>query len=461
METLNAETPATREAAPPHPGRIAFERLRERTDELELLISGLFAFALVTVPGGVFNLWVGASVHVAGIADDILRFGCQIAIGLGYALALAFIAHLAIRAYWIGLIGLKSAFPGGIRWDRVPMIGSVSRPYYEREIGDLGQTIDRIDRVASILFAMTTLVALLLVWVGVLSVPGLLLCGLVGGLFDDSQRATVIAMAVSYALFLLVGLSPTVLERVADRREAAGRPAAGLRRLAERLLRVVGWVMPQRLISAVQFTLQSNLPGHRFMAAYIGVFIVAMGISALAMLAPARLALLDSYAVLTDEAIEHGLRGAHYESLRSDGDRMAVFPMIPSERVTGSHLRLFIPHLPRRDNPLARERCQALAQGRNLAEGRPATVLGQACVARLWQVELDGQAVSLDDFVAAERRDLGMRGLMGYIEVAGLRPGLHRLSLLWNAEGPESGALRRREYGIPFWYTPGPDPATP
>lgn len=72
---------------------------------------------------------------------------------------------------------------------------------------------------------------------------------------------------------------------------------------------------------------------------------------------------------------------------------------------------------------------------------------------------LDDVPVPLDAFVATERRDLGMRGLLGYIDVSGLRPGLHRLRLEWNAAGGESGHLRRREYLIPFWFTPGIDQA--
>lgn len=451
--------PAPPDAAAPQPSRIAFERLRERTDELELLISGLFAFALMTLPGRVFDAWASASVHVAGVTDDIIHFGCQIAIGLGYALGFAFIAHLAIRAYWIGLIGLKSTFPEGIRWDRVPLMGSVSRPFYQRQIGDLGQAIDRIDRAASILFAMTALIALLMIWVGVLSVAGLLLCGLIGGLFADSERATLIAIATGYLLFLALGVGPMLLERLADRRAAAGRPAERLRRLAGRMLQILGWLVPQRLISAVQLTLQSNLPGRGFMVVYVGVFMAAMGLSAVAMLGPTRLALVDSYAVLTGEAVEHGMLGAHYESMRGHGDRVAVYPMIPSDRVSDTHLRLFIPHQPRRDNPLAREHCRDLQAGRNLAEGTQAAALGSACLARLWSVRLDGQPVALDGFIPIERRDLGMRGLMGYIEVAGLDTGPHRLELVWNAQGPSSGRLRRREYVIPFWFTAGIDHA--
>ncbi|MBB1473223.1 hypothetical protein H5368_09270 [Luteimonas sp. MC1782] len=39
--------------------------------------------------------------------------------------------------------------------------------------------------------------------------------------------------------------------------------------------------------------------------------------------------------------------------------------------------------------------------------------------------------------IAFERRDLGMRGLVGYVPIGALPP------------------LRRREYRIPFWFTPG------
>ena len=459
METQNAPTPASHEAAPPQPVRIAFERLRERTDELELLVSGLFAFALLTLPARVFDAWVRASIHVDGGLDLALRFGFQIGVGLGYALGLAFLAHLAIRAYWVGLIGLKSTFPEGIRWDRVPLMGSVSRPWYQRQVGDLGQTIDRVDRAASILFAMTTLVALLLVWVGLQAGLGLLLCGLVGSLFEDRERATLIAVGVGYALFLAVGMTPLLLDRIVARREAAGRPAERLRRAPERLLRVMGWIFPQRLISAVQFTLQSNLPGRGFMAVYIAVFVLAMTSSVVLMLGSTRLSLFDSYEVLTAEAVEHGLQGAHYESLRGDGDRMAFYPMIPADRVSDTHLRLFIPHRPQRDNPLARERCGALGGGRNEARGSQAASAGRDCLASLWSVTLDGEPVPLDEFIAAERRDLGMRGLLGYIEISRLPAGLHRLHLEWNADGGESGALRRREYLIPFWFTPGVDQA--
>lgn len=70
------------EGATPVPGRrIAFERLRERTDELELLISGLLAFALLTVPSRLFDAWARNDVHVEGALAQGLQFAFTIGVG--------------------------------------------------------------------------------------------------------------------------------------------------------------------------------------------------------------------------------------------------------------------------------------------------------------------------------------------------------------------------------------------
>jgi hypothetical protein len=109
---------------------------------------------------------------------------------------------------------------------------------------------------------------------------------------------------------------------------------------------------------------------------------------------------------------------------------------------------------PRLDNALARDLCPALDHGRNRAEGRAAADLAVACLANLWTVTLDGQPIALTDFVPMERRDLGLRGLVGYLDLQGKAPDRHDLRLLWNAGSEQRGARRERAYLIPFWYDP-------
>lgn len=208
-----------------------------------------------------------------------------------------------------------------------------------------------------------------------------------------------------------------------------------------------------RLIQSMQLTMQSNLRSRYFMLAYMGAIMLAMMLGGLQVAGSVMFSLFNRYQVITEEAVDHGMLSAHYESMRSTHDQLLPYPMIPSDTVSGSQLRLFIPHRPQRDNTVARQRCPQLPGGRNEAEGAAAASAAVDCLAQLWVVQLDGKLVDVRAFVPMERRDVDMRGLVGYLPLAGLAPGRHDLHLVWNDQGPTRGADRRREYFIPFWYS--------
>lgn len=434
--------------------RIAFDRLRERTDELELLISGLLAFGLLTLPSRMFDAWVGSEVHADGIFSHALQFAFTVGVGLCYSLGIALVCHLAIRGYWVGLIGLKSSFPDGIQWDRLKSMGPVTRAFYRARMGDLGDVIDRVDRTASILFAMTILIGLTIAWTGVLGLMFLLPAALIGLLFEDSERATLLLFGAFYVGFIGVATAVAVLDRRVTHAREHGQPAPRMERALHILLRAFTVIVPQRLGAPVQFTLQSNLGGRAFNAVYIAVLVLALIIGGLQIYNSVRFSPINPYRIITTEALEGGMLSAHYESMRGPDDVMLRYPMIPSDRISERRLRLFIPHVPRRDNPMARENCKALDRGRNAAEGAEAAGSAVRCLAMMWTVTLDGKPLSLDGFVPIERRDVGMRGLMGYIDLQDRDAGRHDLHLQWNARGDERGVQRRREFRIPFWYDP-------
>ncbi len=55
-----------------------------------------------------------------------------------------------------------------------------------------------------------------------------------------------------------------------------------------------------------------------------------------------KFSLFNRYSVMTEEAVDHGMLGAHYESLRSAHDQLLPYPMIPADTISASRLRLFI-----------------------------------------------------------------------------------------------------------------------
>jgi hypothetical protein len=439
----------------PLPGRrISFERLRERSDELELLISGVFAFALLTIPSRLFEFWSSNEVHLDGAIFYALLFAFTVGVGLCYSLGIAFVIHLAIRGYWVGLVGLKASFPGGIHWDRIPLMGPASRAFHRTMIGDLSEVIDRVDRTASVLFAMTILIALSLVWTGTLGLFLAIPSALIGSLFEHNMRATVIAFCILNLPIVVIATAIPVLDKVVANREAAGQPMERLQRLVHRLLRMLGTMVPQRLIAPVQLTLQSNLGTRGFGAVYYLVPMLALLIGVVHIAGSLKFSLFDRYPVISTEAVEHGMLSAHYESMRGPDDVLLRYPMIPADRIEARQLRLFIPHRVQRDNELAIERCTGLDKGRNLAKGAAAARSATDCVASMWEVTLDGVPVSLAEFLPTERRDLGLRGLTGYINLRDKPRGRHDLRLRWNVGAGDEGPMREREYLIPFWFDP-------
>ncbi len=439
-----------------HPGggdrRIAFERLRERTDELELIISGLTAFALLAVPSRLFASWAQADAHAEGYWELVLMFGYMIGSGLCYTLAAAFIAHLAVRAYWVGLIGLRAGFPKGIRWQSIGTLGPIARAFYRARLPDLMTAIDRTDRAASILFAMATLVALLILWSGLAMAAVLSLASLLGLIAGAAQLFTLLTVFGAYVLLMALVTGATLFDAILVKRRPQLVQAPAARRFVESALRLNSVILPIRMIMPVQLTLHSNTSGRVFVGGLFVILFLAPMIGVTHVLGSSLFSLTGGYHAIDSDAVEYGQLSAHYEDQRGNEDVLRRYPMIPSDQIDSAHLRLFIPHLPSRDNRLLREHCPALEKPRaSIAEAQQRV----ACVAALWSVTLDGEPVSLDGFLPAERRDLGLRGLQGYLAMAGRSPGRHDLLLVWNAAGEDTGRMRRREYRIPFWFSPG------
>ena len=441
-EAAKADTPPATVSGP----RIAFERLRERTDELELIISGISLVALVALPSWLFGHWSRLELHAEGAQNVIVSVGFPLAIGLSYTLAGAFLLHLATRAYWVGLIGLKSAFPKGIQWDRVTSVGPLTRDNYRRSVVDLEAAIDSADRFASVVFAVVSLVALSVLWIGGLLLGVSLIAFLIGQLTSISERASALIVAGVTLLVAGVPLAILLLDRGTAMFRRAGRsPSTRLRRVVDALNRVQSLTFPQRLLLPVQLSLESNLPKRTFSIAFalLIAFTLLFGIAQMQF--AREFAPVGSYTFMTDDDVAVGLRTAHYENLRGDHDALLRMPMIPSELIADSYLRVFLPHLPERDNKVLNKRCPAVTEARER----------HACVAGLWTLAFDGQSVDVAAFDAAERRDLGMRGLLGYLAMAGLAPGRHELVAVWNA-AETSKRLSRQPvtYTIPFWFAP-------
>ena len=75
------------------------------------------------------------------------------------------ILHLLLRGYWIGLIGLHSAYPNGIQFDRLPFSSRFIR-FLSSRVRDLDASAVLVDKICSVIFAFTFLMIFIFVSVG-------------------------------------------------------------------------------------------------------------------------------------------------------------------------------------------------------------------------------------------------------------------------------------------------------
>ena len=215
-----AATPDSSAAPAPHgvvlPDWLA--RLATESYQAELLISG---FAIV----GSWNLigLIDPAVEWAifELRADLLSFVRWVLyyLSLGVlALPALFVAHFALRTYWVGLVGLSSVYPHGFGRN----FGTVPEWVAEdvaRRSPSLAAQIERIDRHSSVMFAIAALTAMVFTSIaallGTVLSLGVGLERLTGGTvgFRDVFYVSAGLLAVLY----VVNLAMLLLKRYHDR----------------------------------------------------------------------------------------------------------------------------------------------------------------------------------------------------------------------------------------------------
>lgn len=440
-------TPETRAAA----GSKAMDRLRDRTDELELIISSLTIFALFSLPGWLFDKVANIYTHLSTSQTIASVVGTTLLAGISYGLAACFVVHLMARAYWVGLIGLRTVFPGGINWSKTAGLGPLSRQYYREMLPDLDTVIQKTDRVASSLFAVISMLTLGVLWFGAIMIATLVVSGMVGARFGLTNAGMGIGTAVLLAVFLGLPMLVYLLDAQLAARVPRIRESRIFGSLVRVIRRIVGLAYPQRLVLPVQLTLQSNTrPFAFFIALTLGiVVIVAVGNTRAA--AWRNFTLSSAFTYLDTEQLEEGFFSTYYEDMASPVDRLRTWPRVDSFDQTGSFVRLFLPYHPLRDNLILDQLCSSAEEA--------ADRIG--CLRQLWDVSIDGQPIPMASFVPAERGDIGMRGMIGLVPLSGLEPGLRRIEVTWNPSAAEEAAplddryaRASRRYVIPIAFAP-------
>jgi len=422
---------------------------RVRPWELELLISGALVFGMMQLPGRV-DAWFDRVAPALGGNMWSFSFLAALYVKMAlYAVIVGFVLHLAIRAYWVGVIGLEAVFPGGIVWEKT-RAGPIMREVQRRSTPPLQALIDGADRLASLVFACGLMLGMLFCFTIVLVAVISGIAALTVGRFTSSV-GTGVAMEVF--LFLLVAplmVATLVDRRWGDRLDPAGRTARAVRAMGRGSAAVMRYAIFQPLL----LTIVTNLRGQkRAMVLFVALMVGGMLFAGRDQLFPGGMA--DGYTYLPGDAGRLAVAPRFYEDKRGDDEVVADVPSIQSDMVRDPYVRLFIPYRPRRHNELLASRCGRGLPAHPAAVPHPATEAGEEavlrCMAALQPVTLNGRPVTAP-FRFYTQPGTGVRGIAAYIPVAGLPRGENvlRVGALARPDTPP-GTKPAPPFVIPFW----------
>jgi hypothetical protein len=394
--------------------------------ELELLISGAVVFSLLQVPGVVDGLFERAQAHLAERAHfGAFMLYTYIKLIL-YTLISCFVVHLGTRAYWVGLIGLETVFPQGVRWDN-SNYGPVMTEVYRKKLGRLQPRIDAADRFCSILFPLAfTLVMLFAYSVVMLGMVTLLAFG-ISRLLLGGEHFAVVCVAI-FAFAMLIPITAWGLDRSIGART---RPGSRGEKVIRRLSLISYYVNAMPAYGTVFMTLFTNArKGARYPMMY-ALMAVLFGFFMMKDVFISRgVVLTTDHLYLPDTPGEFGVRAAYYESQREPRGVYDRTPSIQSDVVRDPYVKLFIPYTPIRHGAAFAERCpevEPLSRAGVRMDGGDPPRAAQVralmdCWMRLQPVTLNGKPVR-PDFRFYTQPESGLRGILAYIPVAGLPRG--------------------------------------
>lgn len=446
------ELPGTPE--PPRPERFA-HGLRQ-TWELELVISGAVAFALLQLPSAVSAAYDRIEPHLAdalGGGAFIVYYYSKLAI---YTLIATFLSHIIARAYWVGLVGLEAVFPHGPRWDQTSY-GPISRRFYQERLPSLSTLIDRVDDFCSMIFSFSFMIVFIFVssifWAGVL---GLLAFG-ISRLFFGGERLGEIFKELFLLLTVPLLLMGLIDKTIGGKLAPASPPAKLIRGMTGFYYRALAL----NLYGAIMMTLFSNVRKKAIYPLFTIAVAGVLGFFFVSELTRVGVLSLSSEAYVPTKPGEAEVNPEHYEDQRPEGTVFQT-PFIPSDVVSGPYVKLFIPYSPRRHNAAIERRCpgvkplreEGLQFTKRNAGAPPAGPARQVlrCLAEIHRVTLDGKPVPGLEFHFTSHLKTGLRGIVGYIPTAGLAPGSHllRVEAVPRPE-PREGEGPPDPYLIRFW----------
>lgn len=417
------------------------QKLEAESYQVELVISGVAIYGSLQLLDLMHELihWVNVNITEELVQIAYFTF-VYFLIGVQF-LVMSFIAHFALRALWIGMVGLASVYPKGIDFERQDRHSAHYMAQLREEFPSLRGFNQQLDRLCSLVFAFAFGVFLVMLSIGSLLSLFLLLDILVGSFVPVAKGW------VAVGLVALLGLG-VVLNMALNAKRWWDAPL--VRRIHYPLGRFISRMMYlffRRPSTYLMYTFMTNERMARLGGVYVLTLVVAMVVFA-TQIGKSGLLLMQK-----DYFVNYGHRSLKYSYIeyadQVPEDEYIYGPVLHAAEVEGDFLKVFVPTYAREQGAMERL-CGTYAEEEGLSrreERYRRDAFWLDCHGQYQEVLID--SVPYPDlrwrFTEHEHRE--EEGVVAYIPIDSLAYGEH-LFTLRQAYFDEKG--EKREVNIPF-----------
>ncbi|GAB4240705.1 MAG: hypothetical protein Tsb0034_17310 [Ekhidna sp.] len=396
------------------------KELQQKSWEPEILLSGIVLYGMFQLPELLDSFLLYFKSNIFGRFSDVDNLISVLKVGI-YWLITGLIIHLFSRGVWIGFVGLSYTFPKSVRTEKLPYTGRFLKKV--KTIPQLVSIVDRLEKVSSSIFSLSFL--LFMIVLGgyfyvffLLALPYILLVAFLDFDFDHPfftyyQYVYSGPLAVLGVIAFIDFISLGALKRVKF-----------LEPVYWPLHRFISLFTLSRIYRNIYYVFASNL--NKWVLA-ISLILLSIGSIVITVIDANSKSKSDRFTriELWDDSPQYSIYSGYYDNMNHEAP--SLYASIQSDVIDGNTIKLFIvADIDREEMIKEYGGYDSLLAA--MPDAREEEIQLQT-VKNFYHVYMDDSLIANFDPLFYYKDHTNQRGYMAYLNITGLKKGLHEIKL--------------------------------
>lgn len=421
------------------------DALRKHSWEIEILIIGFVFIGILQLPGVLktFTVSLLAGIDENAVLANLIGTIYRISVTGSYVIAANLIILLILRGYWVGLIGLHSAFPQGVNYKKLSFRENFTN-FLKKKIPPFGHNIFRLDNICSGIFAITFFVIFISISIGAF----LIVLSFLTWLFIKSS--TVLPSPInSIAGFIIVIITALYnLTGILNVIDFLGFGILkkikyeGFSRIYLLFTKILSVITFSYLFRTIYYTLVSNIPAKVLRPAIVLFLVLILSLSwGLE---------YSEHTYFPQNDNSSTINAVNYENQLSE-DAVIQEPVIQSDIIDNELIKLFIPYNPEINADLEKT-CPGIIKFKrkvsllyvpfdNIKIEDEDVIYALKCYSNFYVTSIDDSVRVNSKLNYYRHPNKNEPGFLSYIDISNLNKGTHKLTIHENSGERELSSI--------------------